>query len=202
MRGVMQRHNRRLYRLARSIVRSDSEAEDVVQESYVRAFARLATFRGECDLGTWLGRIVINEALGRLRRAHAVTGWATSEAGRPFAGQVIPFPFAGEQIDPERTMAQREIRAFLERAIDDLPESFRTVLVARVVEEMSIEETAALLELRPETVKTRLHRARKLLTQALERQLGPALTDAFPFEGRRCARMAEAVIRRMASFIA
>ena len=99
-------------------------------------------------------------------------------------------------------MAQREIGALLERAIDDLPESFRTVLVARVVEEMSIDETAALLELRPETVKTRLHRARKLLTQALERQLGPALTDAFPFEGRRCARMTEAVIRRLASFVA
>jgi RNA polymerase sigma-70 factor (ECF subfamily) len=102
MRGVMQRHSRRLYRLARTIVRSDSEAEDVVQDSYVRAFARLATFRGESDLGTWLGRIVINEALGLLRRAHAVTGGATSEAGRPFAGQVIPFPLAGEQIDPER----------------------------------------------------------------------------------------------------
>jgi RNA polymerase sigma-70 factor (ECF subfamily) len=198
IRGVMQQHNRRLYRLARSIVRSDGEAEDVVQQSYVRAFTSLATFRGESDVGTWLGRIVINEALERLRRPRAMTGWTTSESGRPFAAQVLPFPFSDEQLDPERTMAQREIQLLVERAIDDLPDAFRTVFVARVVEEMSIEETAALLELRPETVKTRLHRARKLLTQALERQFGPALTDAFPFEGRRCARMADAVIRRLA----
>jgi RNA polymerase sigma-70 factor (ECF subfamily) len=94
-------------------------------------------------------------------------------------------------------MAQRQIHSLLERAIDDLPDAFRTVLVARVIEDMSVEETAALFGLQPETVKTRLHRARKLVRQALEQQIGSALTEAFPFEGRRCERMADAVVARL-----
>jgi RNA polymerase sigma-70 factor, ECF subfamily len=196
VRAIVQRHNRRLYRLARSIVRNDAEAEDVLQEAYLRAFANLATFRGESGLGTWLGRVVINEALGRLRRERPTVELTEQmEAGSAQSGEVIPFP--GEQIDPERIMAQRQIHSLLERAIDDLPDAFRTVLVARVIEDMSVEETAALLGLQPETVKTRLHRARKLVRQALEQQIGSALTEAFPFEGRRCERMADAVVARL-----
>ena len=195
-RTIMQRHNRRLYRLARSVVRNDSEAEDVVQEAYVRAFASLAQFRGESSLATWLSRIVLNEALGRLRRRPSVD--LTEIESRPASqGQVIPFPHSSPQLDPERTMAQREIQLILERAIDELPETFRTVLVARVIEEMSVEETADLLGLRPETVKTRLHRARGLLKQALEKRVGSFLTDAFPFAGRRCERMTSKVLQRL-----
>jgi RNA polymerase sigma-70 factor (ECF subfamily) len=195
-RTVMQRHNRRLYRLARAVVRNDSEAEDVVQEAYVRAFTSLDRFRGDASLATWLSRIVLNEALGRLRRRHPTVDLAAVENRQPSQGQVIPFPLATSQLDPERTMAQREIQRLLEQAIDDLPEAFRTVLVARVIEEMSVKETADLFGLREETVKTRLHRARSLLKKALEKHVDSVLTDAFPFDGRRCERMASAVLQR------
>jgi RNA polymerase sigma-70 factor (ECF subfamily) len=197
-RTIMQRHNRRLYRIARAVVRNDSEAEDVVQEAYVRAFTNLAEFRGDSSLATWLSRIALNEALGRIRRGRPTVGMASPEKGSPSQAEIIPFPNASPQLDPERTMAQRQIQLMLERAIDDLPDDFRIVLVARVIEEMSVEQTAALFGLRAETVKTRLHRARKLLRDALETQVGPVLTDAFPFDGARCGRMTEAVLRRLA----
>jgi RNA polymerase sigma-70 factor, ECF subfamily len=197
-RAIMQRHNRRLYRLARSVTRNDTEAEDVVQEAYVRAFSNLATFRGESSLATWLSRIALNEALGRLRSRRPSADLTEIESRPPTQSQIIPFPNSSPQLDPERTMAQREIQLIVERAIDELPEAFRTVLVARVIEEMSIEETADLLGIRPETVKTRLHRARGLLKEALEKRVGSVLSDAFPFEGQRCERMTSAVLRRLA----
>jgi RNA polymerase sigma-70 factor (ECF subfamily) len=197
-RVIMQRHNRRLYRIARAVMRDDSEAEDIVQEAYVRAFNNLAEFRGDASLATWLSRIVLNEALGRIRR-HRPTADLASLENRPSPrAEIIPFPLASPQLDPERTMAQRQIQLLMERAIDDLPDDFRIVLVARVIEEMSIEETAALFGLRTETVKTRLHRARKLLRDALEKQAGPVLTDAFPFDGARCSRMTDEVLNRLA----
>lgn len=195
VRTLIRQNNRRLFRLARSIMKDDSEAEDVVQESYVRGFTRLDAFRGESSLGTWLTRIVINEAYGRLRRRRITANWDGVEAVHGAQAQIIPFP--SPQSDPERTMAQREINQILECAIDALPEPFRIVLVARLVEEMSIEETAELLDLRPETVKTRLHRARRLLRDDLERQVGPVLTDVFPFAGARCERMADVVIKKL-----
>ncbi len=197
VRAVIRQNNRRLFRLARSIVGDDNEAEDVVQESYVRAFAQLPQFRGDAKLSTWLTRIVINEAYGRLRRRRPTIEWETVEAAGGAAAEIIPFPQAFSQADPERTMARQEIHQILERAIDALPEPFRVVLVARLVEEMSIEETAELLALRPETVKTRLHRARTMLREDLERHLGPLIRDVFPFAGRRCERMANAVIARL-----
>jgi RNA polymerase sigma-70 factor, ECF subfamily len=195
---IMQRHNRRLYRIARAVVRNDSEAEDVVQEAYVRAFTSLAEFRGDSSLATWLSRIVLNEALGRIRRHRPTADMASLESRPSSQAEIIPFPLASPQLDPERTMAQSQIQLMLERAIDALPNDFRVVLVARVIEEMSIEETAALFGLRAETVKTRLHRARKLLRNALEKQVGPALTDVFPFDGARCVHMADRVLERLA----
>jgi RNA polymerase sigma-70 factor (ECF subfamily) len=195
---IMQRHNRRLYRIARAVVRNDSEAEDVVQEAYVRAFTNLAEFRGDASLATWLSRIALNEALGPLRRQRPTADLTSLESRSPAQAEIIPFPLSSPQLDPERTMAQRQIQLLLERAIDDLPDDFRIVLVARVVEDMSIEETAALFGLRTQTVKTRLHRARKLLRDALEKQVGPVLTDAFPFDGARCERMTEKVLERLA----
>jgi RNA polymerase sigma-70 factor, ECF subfamily len=196
-RVIMQRHNRRLYRIARAVLRNDSEAEDVVQEAYVRAFTNLAEFRGDASLATWLSRIALNEALGRIRR-HRPTAKLASLEKSPAQAEIIPFPHASPQLDPERTMAQRQIQLLLEQEIDKLPDEFRIVLVARVIEEMSIEETAALFGLRTETVKTRLHRARKLLRDALEKQVGPVLSDAFPFDGARCARMTNKVLERLA----
>ena len=196
-RVIMQRHNRRLYRVARGVVHDDSEAEDVVQEAYVLAFSNLAKFRGDASLATWLTRITLNEALGRLRRSRPTVDLSILDSPQGEGAQVIPFPTMPSNEDPERNAAQREIRCLIERAIDELPEIFRVVFVMRDVEDMSIEETAAFLSLRPETVKTRLHRARKLLRQALNDKLAPVLTDVFPFAGRRCQRITDEVLNRL-----
>lgn len=195
LREIMQANNRRLYRLARGILRSDSEAEDVVQETYVRAFTHLDGFKGESALSTWLSRIAINEALGRMRSAkpHVELG-AVGEAA--LEAQIIKFPVSPAG-DPERTMAQREIQRVVERAIDELPDVFRMVFVARIMEGMTIEETADLLGVKPETVKTRLHRARTMLRENVEKEIGPVMMDAFPFAGWRCERLTEAVLKRL-----
>jgi RNA polymerase sigma-70 factor (ECF subfamily) len=195
LREIMQVNNRRLYRLARGILRSDSEAEDVVQETYIRAFTHLDGFRGESGLSTWLSRIAINEALGRARSAkpHVELGTVGEQA---LEAQIIKFPVSPPG-DPERTMAQREIQRVVERAIDELPEAFRMVFVARVMEGMSIEETADLLGIKPETIKTRLHRARAMLRENVEKEIGPVMMDAFPFDGRRCERLTETVLKRL-----
>jgi RNA polymerase sigma-70 factor (ECF subfamily) len=197
IRTITKRHNRRIYRVARAILRNDVEAEDVVQETYVRALSGLAGFRGEAALGTWLTRIAMNEALGRLRRQRPTVDWDTVGEQPRIQAEIIQFPASAMTGDPERTMAQSEIRNVLEKAIDSLPDGFRMVFVTRIVEGMSVEETAEALGLRPETVKTRLHRARSLLRDTLEKELGPALTDTFPFDGRRCERMTDAVVRRL-----
>ena len=196
VRTIVEQNNRRLYRIARSIVRSDSEAEDVVQEAYVSACTHLDSFRGDSNLATSLSRITINEAFARLRRARATVSLEALTAHRSEA-QIIPFPQTATTDDPERTMAQREILGLIERATDNLPEIFRIVFVARVIERMSVEETADFLGLTAKTVKTRLHRARRLLRQQLGSQIGAVLTDAFPFAGRRCQRMTNAIIRRL-----
>ena len=138
-RTIMERYNRRLYRIARSILRNDSEAEDVVQEAYVNAFTHLEGFRGDSGLATWLSRITMNEALGRLRRERPTVGLETFEAPRTEA-QIIQFPQTVTSGDPERTMAQREILQLVERATDNLPEIFRIVFITRVIEGMSVEE--------------------------------------------------------------
>jgi len=195
IRTIMRRYNRRLYRMARSILGNDTEAEDAVQNAYLKAFRGLGEFRAEASLGTWLTRIVINEALAIARNRKPGLEWSDGEQALS-GGTVIPFPTA-TNVDPERAMAQSQIQVAVERAIDELPDAFRTVLVARVLEGMSLEETADLLHLRVETVKTRLHRARRLLRDAVERQIGPILLDAFPFAGRRCDRMTETVLSRL-----
>jgi RNA polymerase sigma-70 factor (ECF subfamily) len=196
LRTIMQANNRRLYRLARGILRSDSEAEDVVQETYVRAFTQLDGFRGESALSTWLSRIAINEALGRVRsrKPHVGLGSVPEAA---LDAQIIQFPLSSAASDPEKSMAQREIQRVVERAIDELPDVFRMVFVARVMEGMSMEETADLLGVRPETVKTRLHRARAMLRENVEKKIGPVMMDAFPFAGQRCERLTEAVLKRL-----
>ncbi|MBZ9974839.1 RNA polymerase sigma factor [Mesorhizobium sp. BR-1-1-10] len=190
-RAIMKVYNQRLYRIARGILRNDAEAEDVVQEAYVSAFASLAAFRGQSTLATWLSRIVINEALGRLRKRRRTVEMPADPEAR-----IIRFPLKSND-DPERTMAQRQILALVERATDSLPDIYRMVFVARVIEGLSMEETADLLGVWPETVKTRLHRARALLRKALDDEIGPVLLDAFPFAGRRCERLTQAVMGRL-----
>lgn len=194
-RAIMRINNQKLYRLARSIIRNDSEAEDIVQETYVTAFAHLSSFRGEASLATWLSRIVINEALGRLRKKRRAASVIAAEPA-PDA-HIIPFPLATSGDDPERTMAQRQILRLVEQATDTLPDVYRTVFVARVIEGLSMEETADLLGVKPQTVKTRLHRARALVRKQLDEQIGPILLDAFPFAGRRCGRLTTAVMKRL-----
>jgi RNA polymerase sigma-70 factor (ECF subfamily) len=195
-RTIMERHNRRLYRLARTVLRDDAEAEDTVQEAYLRAFSALSGFRGEASLATWLTRIALNEALSRKRKQRPTTELAAAEIVPPTSAQIIAFPNLNVT-DPERTMAQDQIRKLLESSIDALPEAFRVVFVLRDVEEMSTEEAASFLGIRPETVKTRLHRARRMLREALHEHVGSALKDTFPFGGGRCARMTETVLSRL-----
>jgi RNA polymerase sigma-70 factor, ECF subfamily len=195
-RAIMQKHNRRLYRIARGILRNNAEAEDAVQDAYVSAFTHLASYRAESTLATWLSRIVMNEALGRLRRRRPTVDLAALESVRSDA-EIIQFPLSTPSDDPERTMAQRQILQLVEQATDNLPEVFRLVFVTRVIEGMSVEETAELLGIKPETVKTRLHRARQLVRDQLDKQIGPVLMDAFPFAGRRCERLTECVMARL-----
>jgi RNA polymerase sigma-70 factor (ECF subfamily) len=194
---ITKRNNRRLYRITRAVLGHDHEAEDVVQETYMRAFPKLGEFRAEASLSTWLTRIAVNEALARRRRRRTTVDLnAIDTAARQGDSRVMIFPMLPVS-DPEADAARSEVRRLLEHAIDQLPEPFRIVFVMRAVEEMSTEETAFYLGLRKETVKTRLHRARKLLRSALESSLASALTDAFPFEGARCDRLSEAVLDRL-----
>jgi RNA polymerase sigma-70 factor (ECF subfamily) len=195
IRAIMKANNQRLYRLARGIVGSAGEAEDVVQEAYVHAFSSLDGFRGDSALSTWLSRIVINEALGSLRKKRRER--AMIEASGPATeARILQFP-SNMTETPERTMAQRQILHLVEQATDGLPPDFRCVFMARIIEGLSVEETADLLGIRPETVKTRLHRARQLIRKEIDAQIGPMLIDAFPFAGKRCDRLIEAVIQRL-----
>jgi RNA polymerase sigma-70 factor (ECF subfamily) len=196
-RAIMQRGNQRLFRVARGVVRDDAEAEDVLQEAYVRAFAAIGGFRGEAGVMTWLTRIVLNEARGRLRKRRPMVGLEQIEAAQMDGAQVIPFPNAFGSTSPEADAARAQIRGLIEHAVDDLPEAFRIVFIMRDIEECSIEETAANLDLKPETVKTRLHRARRLLREALDARLANTMAEAFPFMGVRCNRITEAVLARL-----
>jgi len=196
-RAIMERNNQRLYRVARAVMKDDTEAEDVVQETYLRAFFNLSKFRGESSLTTWLTRIALNEALGRKRKQRAMVTLETVETAQQTSAQIIQFPAMNTETDPERSAAQNEIQRLLERAMDALPEPFRVVFVMRDVEEMSIEETAFHLGIRPQTVKTRLHRARRLLRQSLDGELASTLKETYPFAGARCARITEAVLSRL-----
>lgn len=196
IRALIQRNNRRLFRTARSVLRSDAESEDVVQETYVRAFTHLDQFRGDAAFSTWLTRIALNAALGRKRREKPTVSYeATME--QP-GGELIMFPTGAEMTrDPESELGRQQARHLIEAALAGLPDIFRSVFVLRDVEGMSIEETAELLSIKPQTVKTRLFRARKLVREGIDAALAPAFGDIFPFDGMRCARLADRVVARL-----
>jgi RNA polymerase sigma factor (sigma-70 family) len=187
---IIKRHNQRLYRVACGVLEDHTEAEDVLQETYIHAFTHLPDFRGEARLSTWLTRIALNEALSRVRQRRPMVGMETIES--------MAAPFSAHEFDPEQAAALADIRRLLERAVSGLPEPYRIVFVMRDIEEMSIEETALLLDLRPQTVSTRLHRARKLLRQALQDRLPAVFVDTFIFAGARCDRLAQSVLDRLA----
>lgn len=191
--ALMRHNNRRLYRLARGVVGDDWEAEEVVQEGYLRAFTHLDSFKGGSSLATWLARIVLNEALGRLRRRHPTVELDETTDACAADGTLG----IRDAACPERATARREVRRAIERAVDQLPPAFRAVFVMRAIEQLSIEETALCLGIPGETVKTRLHRANKLLRRALSAEFGSILDAAFPFLGARCDRMVEGVLERL-----
>lgn len=196
-RVIMQRCNQRLFRVAKAIVRNEFEAEDVVQEAYTRAFAALKDFRGEASILTWLTRITLNEARGRLRSRRNTVDLGEVDIAQSQGPHVISFPTNSESEPPEATAARMQIRHLLEEAVDALPPLFRVVFALREIEDCSIQETADFLDIRPETVKTRLHRARRLLRTALDEKIGAGMKGAFPFMGVRCRRMTDAVLRRL-----
>jgi len=190
VRELLRRHNQRLFRTARAILRDDAEAEDAVQDAYLKAIRAIGAFRAEAKLSTWLTRIAANEALERLRkrkRAEVLPLEADVEMPPP---DDAPHPDS-----PEQHAMRAEARRIVERRIDALPEAFRTVFVLRMVEEMTVEETAVALAVPEATVRTRLFRARSLLRESLARELDMAVEGAFGFAGERCERITAAVVR-------
>jgi RNA polymerase sigma-70 factor (ECF subfamily) len=192
---LIRHHDRFLYRVARSILLDDFEAEDVVQETFIKAFKGLVNFRGEASLSTWLTRIAINEALARKRRRRHTVELEALQYRRN--AQIEPSPIMASVQDPQLTAAQNQIRKLLERAIDELPDRLRTVFVMRDVEELSTAEVARLLGLGVPTVKTRLHRARRTLREVLGDHIAASLTDLFPFERERCDLLVERVLKQV-----
>jgi RNA polymerase sigma-70 factor, ECF subfamily len=193
---LMRRYNRRLYRVLRAMLGDAGEAEDAVQETYIRAFAALDDFAGESSLETWLTAIALNEGRGRLRRRRdlaSLADIAETELGDAMRRQ----GWAGDEGDPERLAARNEIRVVLEQAIDRLPPHYRSVFVLRAVEQLSVRETAQSLEIPEDTVKTRFHRARRLLRHSLGEAMRDAMNDVFAFDGERCDRIVAAVLRRL-----
>jgi RNA polymerase sigma-70 factor (ECF subfamily) len=187
---VMRRHNRLLFRLARGIVRDDDEARDVVQAAYVRAYYHLRQFRGPAGFKSWLARIAVNEALARTRREPSIV--RSTDAER----QILALPDL-DAAEPENAAASRDLLRILQGAIDRLPEEFRRVFMLRGVEQLSVLETAELLDIKPATVKTRFHRARRMLQELLHRKLDDVARDAFPLGGSRCDGIVAAVLARI-----
>jgi RNA polymerase sigma-70 factor (ECF subfamily) len=192
---MMRRYNRRLYRTARAILKDDTLAEDVLQDAYLAAFRHMGEFRGDAALGTWLTRIVVNQALQALRRTRrdrVVVPFDESDTQQE-ALNVADAPDTG----PENMLQRAQTRRLIERNIDALPEGYRTVFVLREVEDLSVEETAAALDIPAATVRTRLFRAKARLRESLALEMDAATQDAFGFDGERCDRIVRVVLERI-----
>jgi len=195
---VMRRHNRLLYRTARAILRDDFEAEDCVQEAYLQGFRSIAAFRGESKLSTWLTRIVVNQALGKMRKRKKQDGDISLDNVLDLDGHVRGASESLAQPEQPDASAHREqMRRLLEGKIDQLPAAFRTVFMLRALEEMSAKEAAECLGIPEATVRTRYFRARNLLRESLEQDVDLAMEGAFAFDGARCDRIVEAVLDRL-----
>jgi len=188
---IMRRYNQRLYRVAYSILRDDAEAEDVMQDAYVRAYQHLDQFAGRAKFATWLTRIAVHEALARAQKRNRIQ----ELDAQPDGGNMIP---TSSEVNPEEHASERELVAILQSAVLTLPPKYRSVLMMRDIEEMSTADTAQALELTEENVKVRLHRARALLRRELFARAAANRNQAFPFMGTRCDRMVEAVMKRIA----
>ena len=187
---LMRRYNQRLFRVARGIVTDDAEAEDVMQEAYVRAFRELAGFRGEARFSTWLTRIACHEALARARKRRRLVPLVSIDGGEP------PDPPA-ETRGPERELQNRELQALLREAVEVLPDPLRAVFCLREVEGLSTEQTADALGLSIENVRVRLHRAKRTLRQKLDDRIGREVRRLYLFDGLRCDRVVEGVFARL-----
>ena len=190
---IMRRYNQRLYRVAMGILRNDTEAEDVMQDAYVRAFEHLSQFAGRAKFSTWLTRIAVHEALARARRGRRM------DALEDIAGPSGEWNMTSHLPDPEKVATEAETDRLLEDAVLSLPDSYREVLTLRDIEEMSTAEAAEALQISEENVKIRLHRARRELRNTLFRRMGPAAKRAFAFPATRCDRVVNAVFQRIAS---
>lgn len=201
VRVLVQRYNRRIFRSARALVGNDSEAEDVVQAAYVQAFTHLDSFRGEAQFSTWLTRIAVNEAMGRVRRRRVDVGLEEIDmASTRGSGEVVPFPTSLNIADPESELGRSEARRLLEHAVDSLPCGFRMIFVLRDVEGLSTEEAALQLGIKVATAKSRLHRARAMMRLAIEKQLAGSFASIFPFDGARCVGIADRVVGQLKAF--
>ena len=196
VRWITSRNNQRLYRAAWSILKDRAEAEDAVQDGYMKAFDAIETFAGRSSLSTWLTRIVINEALGRRRHSQRRAQLLNQESVLVLEEYREKLMAGSVTHSPERTLMRRQISKLLEAAIARLPDAFRLVFVLREVEGLSVEETAEALEIPEETVKTRLFRARRRLQKELDPELCSALSETFQFAGAACERITERVVAR------
>jgi len=197
IRAIVTANNQRMFRTAWSILKDRGEAEEAVQSAYVSAFASLDTFEGRSSLSTWLTRIVVNEALGRLRAQKRRRNQLEGAGVAVLEDYREAFMRGSEARPPDVALAREQMRRLLEQAVAMLPETFRTVFVLREVEGLSGEETAEALDLPVATVKTRLHRARRKLQQILAPQIGNALSETFPFAGADCAALTERVLAKL-----
>jgi len=195
---LMRLHNRRLYRLARATLRDDAEAEDALQEAYLAAHRALGAFRGESALATWLSRLVTNECLDRLRkqaRRHNIFPIGSLDAE---IEPEIAMDDSRQTEAPDKALVRAQMRALLERKLDTLPQAFRSVFVLRVVEELSVEETAQSLGIPEATVRSRHFRARSLMREALAQDIDLAERDLYEFGGAHCDRVVAAVLAVLA----
>jgi len=194
---LMRQNNRRLFRLARSTLRDDAEAEDAIQEAYLSAHRSIGEFRGDAALSTWLSRLVLNECLSRLRRQARRHNVVPMVALDPNVEREMQMTESHDSGSPDKAFVRAEMRALLERKLDALPETFRTVFVLRAVEELSVEETAQCLGIPETTVRTRYFRARGLLRESLAHEIDLAERDLYEFGGAHCDRVVAQVLARI-----
>jgi RNA polymerase sigma-70 factor (ECF subfamily) len=192
---VMRRYNQRLYRIIRSILGTDSDTEDVLQEAYLKAYSHLEQFEGRSSFATWLTKIAVYEAMARARRGRRFQPLA--EAADDDEGQCMDL--RSNLPDPEQNASRHELRRLIEEAVDHLPDSFREVFVMREIEQMSQAETAECLGIKEETAKTRLHRARGQIERYLLARAGQGIRTAYSFGDSRCTRIVTIVTQKIAA---
>lgn len=191
--AIMRRYNQVLFRTARSVLRSDEETEDALQDAYLSAWRALGSYRAEAKLSTWLVRIVLNEALGRVRKRHGNVVPLDMVLGQVMSEEEAPME-ANPEENPDIAAGRAQLRRLIESKIDQLPAQFRTIFMLRAVQEWTVEEIAAALGIPEPTVRTRFFRARGLLRESLSRDIDTGLEDAFSFDGARCDRIVARVL--------